>query len=275
MMNVRALLTEIYRRHRVLAVTGWLHVMLLVVLLSVAPFDARTVTGLNPWIKPMKFAVSITIYLWTLAWFLAYLRPAYPRAVRVVGWLVSLVFVVEMLCVVSQAARGVPSHFNISTPYDGAVFTLMGVMIIINTLLVALVLLMFFLKPVELPPAYLWGIRFGLLLFVLASLEGFVMTSQLAHTVGAADGGPGLPFVNWSTRAGDLRVAHFLGFHALQLLPLAGYWLNLRSQVLARQRRMALVVAALAFLYALVFSALFWQALSGRPLISLSALLVL
>jgi len=266
-MNARELMREMYRRNWVLALTGWLHVALLVVMIGVAFFDGRTVTGLNPWIKPSKFAASIAIYTFTLAWLLAYLAPYYRRTVSFISWSTAIVFIGEMVCVISQAARGVPSHFNISTAYDAGVFALMGMLIIFNTLLVLITLRLFFGQVAPLPPAYLWGIRLGLLLFFLASLEGYAMVSNMAHTVGEPDGGAGLPIVNWSTRAGDLRIAHFLGFHALQILPLAGYSFA-RWRTDAVRRRAVAFVLVLGLIYFMVFSLLFLQASHGRPLIA-------
>ena len=267
-MSARELLAEVYRRDRVLALTGWGMAALFVGLLAVAPFDSRTVAGINPWVKPLKFCLSIAAYVWTLAWFVGHLR---SRWTRLVSWGTAVVFAVEMACIVSQAARGVTSHYNVGTAYDAAVFSLMGMMIAFNTLLVVVTLVLFFVRlDGPLAPAYLWGVRAGLLLFFLGSLEGMAMVSNMAHTVGAPDGGPGLPFVNWSTRAGDLRVAHFLSFHALQLLPLAGYGLSRRRPEWPRGRQLACVLA-LALLYAAGVSLVFWRALGGRPLLSLGA----
>jgi hypothetical protein len=270
-VSAREFLAEVYRRDRALALTGWGTVVLFAALLAIAPFDARTVAGINPWVKPLKFCLSVTAYVWTLAWFVGYLR-THPRAVRFVSWGTALVFVGEMACIVMQAARGVTSHYNVKLPFDAAVFGTMGMLITFNTLLVAVTLALFFLRTSRpLAPSYLWGIRLGLLLFFLGSIEGMAMVSNMAHTVGAPDGGPGLPFVNWSTRSGDLRVAHFLAFHALQLLPLAGFALSRYKPDWPRRRQVACVLA-LALLYAAGVSLVFWQATAGRPLLGLGAL---
>lgn len=261
---------EMRRRNVVLFWAGWANVALFAGALAAAPFDARTVTALSPWIKPMKFAASVAIFVWTMAWLLEYVRH-YQKTVRAVSWGIAIVFAVEQACIFLQAARGTTSHFNVGSAFDAAVFSLMGLMIVINTALVLVVLALFFRRPAgdgPLAPGYLWGIRLGIIIFVAAGLQGFAMTSQLAHTVGTPDGGPGLPVLGWSTRAGDLRVAHSLGLHALQVLPLAGFAFSRRGA--SERRHQVACTFAFAAVYAAAFVLLFWQAMLGRPLLALA-----
>lgn len=264
---MRKLLAEIYHRNRVLAITGWLHVGLLAVLLCIAPFDSRTVAGLNPWIKPMKFATSITLYLWTLAWFLKHL-PGPRWAIGVIGWGASFIMIVEILCITLQAARGTTSHYNEATAFDAIIFSIMGSMILLNTLLIALLLALFFMPRIDLAPAYLWGIRLGTLILILGSLEGMAMIFNHAHTIGLPDGGPGLPLVNWSTQVGDLRIAHMLGLHAFQIFPLVGYILS-RWKGDRPVNQQMVYLFAFVLIYTSVTVLTFWQAMNGRPLIAL------
>jgi hypothetical protein len=257
---------ELVHRSRPLAYLGLVHWVLFIVLFALAAIDDRQITGLNRWIKPMKFSASVGLYLWTIAWFLGYLKRT-PNSVKIVGWSITFCMAVEMICVVTQAARGTISHFNTSPGVDGAVFSLMGILIVLNTLLVMYVLALFCLTHVELAPAYLWGIRLGMLVFLVSSLEGFAMTGQKAHTVGQPDGGPGLPVLNWSTQAGDLRVAHFIGLHALQLIPLVGFFLSKRHATPLLPPAGWTIVVTLS--YSLVVAALYLQAIHGQPFIGM------
>ncbi len=261
-MSLVQLVREVHRRDRLLSSVGWFHVALFAAMLAVAPFDGRIVTGLNPWIKPMKFAASIALYLWTLAWVLHHL-PGSPLLLGAIRWGVSLAMVAEILCIGMQAARGTTSHYNDATAFDAAVFGVMGTMIFVNTLLVGLCFVLF-LRRLPLQTAYLWGIRLGLLLFITGSLEGLVMVFNGAHTVGAPDGGPGLPLLNWSTRAGDLRAAHLVGLHSLQLLPLTGHILG-RLRPRASRGVQITWMLGLALAYAAVGLWLYQLAQHGRP----------
>jgi hypothetical protein len=257
---MRNLLLELYRRDRTLTIVGGGHLALCVLMLAAATVDDRQVLGVNVWVKPIKFAISIAIYAWTLAWILP-TAPGPRWTHALIRWGVSFAMLVEMALIALQSARGKTSHFNEATSLDGAIFSTMGLLIILNTCLEALLLALYFRRGVLLAPAYLWGIRWGLLLGIFAAVVGGIMVSQGAHTVGAKDGGPGLWLLNWSTSAGDLRIAHALGLHALQILPLLGWLLSGRMAVW----QSVTVVTVIAVGYSAVACLVLLEALAGQP----------
>ena len=242
--------------------------------------DPRTVTVAPVWLKPLKFAISIGAYTLTLAWLFTWL-PAWRRTRLVVGRATAAALLIEMALIAGQAWRGTTSHFNVGTPFDAAVFIVMGLVIILQTLLMVTVAVAVWRERFT-DPALGWALRFGVVLTIAGALVGPLMTrptpAQLAearptrrmpiagaHTVGAADGGPGLPVTGWSTRHGDLRVPHFVGLHAWQALPLV-LLVALRGR--SERTRVRLIIAAGAA-YTALFAALLVQALRGMPLLPL------
>ncbi len=254
---------ELRRRDRALTLAGAGMFAVLAAALVLALVDTRVILGINPWIKPMKFAVSIGIFLWTLAWLWPEADARFDRQLRWIRRVIIVALAGEVTLISLQSARGTTSHFNVGTPLDAMIFQAMGVMIIANTIAVA-AWLATLRQPVPMAHAgYRWGIVLGGIIFILGSMQGFVMVARLGHAVPGPDGGAGLPFVNWSTTGGDLRIAHFLGLHALQALPLAGWWLDQRT-TLAPASRQLLVGAAGAVWLAICIAALM-QALAGAP----------
>jgi len=259
-MNFRELFNNLRQEQRLLIFSGLAFAALFFGLAVISIFDSTQILGINRWIKPMKFASSITIYLWALAVYLYFLN-GFRKSRIVIAWGAVAMMSGEIILIVMQAARGTTSHFNNKTPFDGAVFSAMGLMILINSALLIYLTFLYFRARFDLPRAIVWGFKFGLIVFLLGSMEGGYMSAQIGHAVGAADGGAGLPFVNWSTEGGDLRVAHFLGLHAFQAIPLAAF-------IFVRWRKQfaAALTLAFALVYFSVFSFLFIQAAQGEPL---------
>lgn len=247
--------------------------------------DDRMLTGAPIWAKPLKFAVSIAIYAVTWAW-LASLATRFKRVVAWSSAIVAALLAVELVVVVTQVLRGTTSHFNYTTPLNTTLFVLMGVSIAgvwVGTLALTGVLMF---TPIG-DAATRWAIRLGAVVGLAGISLGALMTSpthaQLtamragvdvqivgAHTVGIPDGGPGLPILGWSTTGGDLRIPHFVGMHALQLLPLFALALGLLAARLPALRP-ARVRAGLIFVaaggYAGIVGLVTWQALRGQSLI--------
>ncbi len=239
--------------------------------------DPRTITGVPAWLKPTKFAISTAIYCASLAWIYGYLN-VWPRFLRLAGWATSIIVAVEVALIDVQAVRGTTSHFNASTPFDAAVFGVMGAMIALAWLASVGILAASF-KQTFRERAWGWSLRLGLLATVLGSATGGLMvrptpdqmdrmrnhevvTTVGAHTVGGPDGGPGIPGVGWSTSHGDVRIPHFFGLHGLQIIPFLG-WLIWRRRG-GDQVRLIFTAAAS---YLTLVAILVWQALRGQSVL--------
>ncbi|HLA64532.1 MAG TPA: hypothetical protein VK610_08885, partial [Rhodothermales bacterium] len=228
-----SLLAPLWKTSPPLVVSAAAMGVLAVVCLVGLAVDPRELLGAPVWLKPLKFCLSGTLYVLALA---VLLKPlGRSRLATAIGYGVGSILVAEVVLIAMQAARGVTSHFNVSTRFDSLVFTAMGAMIAglwVLTLVAAVALL----RAPQADRTWKTATAWALVIALMGGAVGYLMTMPTpeqtagfatapplvvgAHTVGAPDGGPGLPFMGWSTTHGDLRVPHFWGLHGLQALPL-------------------------------------------------------
>lgn len=285
-MSVYARITALVSRacaiNRPLAVASLLMLAAFIAAVAGLWLDPRTIAGAPAWLKPAKFGLSTAIYGFTLLWVFTAI-PTWTRTRTHVGGITAAVFVGEVAIIAVQAWRGTTSHFNVGTPLDAVLFSAMGAGILLQTLASVAVAAALWRQRMN-DHALGWALRLGMTITILGGASGGLMTaptaSQLdqarqtqampvagAHTVGAADGGAGLPGTGWSTEHGDLRVPHFVGLHAVQVLPLLLLAMPRRWADTARAR----VITVAAASYVSLFALLLWQALRGESLVALSS----
>ena len=254
---------NIFTKSPLLAWFGLSMLLLFFILLCLSFIDKRELLGVSVWLKPMKFSLAVWIYCWTLAFILPFLQSL--EKANLVTLVIISTMIIEMVLIVFQASRGVMSHFNTSSLVNGLIFSTMGFVITINTIAVVFIAAWFFTDPVSLPAPLIWGVRLGLIMFVIFSLEGFVMGSLNKHAVGAEDGGKGLKFFNWSVNAGDLRVAHFIGIHALQIVPCAAFLFSYMLNF--TEKNATIFTLGFSGLYFAISALAFVRAMMGKPLL--------
>lgn len=248
-------LEQLNQRNPTLYYFGWLCLLTAFTCLVLIPLTHTRVAGVNAWYKPLKFGLSAGIFAWTMGWYGYYLGPL--PIMDVYSWSVTLLLGFEVAYIAVQAGRGQRSHYNVDAPVYALLYGAMGLAAVAATLGTAYLGVLFCQRDFPaLPTAYLWSIRMGIGLFGVFALQGVLMGARGSHTVGAPDGGLGVPIVHWSRRHGDLRIAHFMGMHAIQILPLLSfYWVTNSGTTLT-----------MGLLYGLLNTGLFVQAMRGKPL---------
>lgn len=245
-------------------------------------FDPRATAILDTptWVKTFKFAVSMLLYSASLLWLV---QLAKDRIATIAGQMIGVLMSLELVVIIIQGFRTQPMHYNITGGFDTLLWDIMSVTIM-AVMLAFIVLIVRVWQKLRATPVLMWAVRLGLVLTILGFFQGGLMTQGTpeqiaafesgkqisllgAHTVGnpslTPDTGKGLPLLGWSTQYGDLRVGHFVGTHALQIIPLLGLWLSKRR--LSRAGQMQLLGLGV-FGYAGIFALTTWQALRGQPL---------
>jgi hypothetical protein len=266
--TVREFFHELDSKDALLPRLGWVLMAVVPVFAVLAFFVPGTPHSINPWIKPIKFSISFSTFATTISLFLLALRIP-PWQLRLARRAIAISVAFEIFSLAAQAWRGVYTPGS-HTLLDSFLAQMTNGMVLVNTAIVTAMFVLFCANRVHaslVDRPMLAALRSGVAIFLAGNAVGGYMLARGSHTVGAPDGGAGLPFLNWSTIAGDLRIAHFIAIHAIQIVPLFAYVLSQMAPIpTVRQRKRA--VAALAIAVALAVGATFVQAAMGRPLLA-------
>jgi hypothetical protein len=265
--SVREFFRELDANDRVLSRLGWALLLAVPVFAALAFFAPAA--AVNPWIKPIKFAMSFSTFATTISLLLMALQvPQWQLklARKVIAASVAL----EIFSLGAQAWRS--SYPSAGHPLlDSSLAQMTNAMVMVNTAIVVWMLVLFCMNHVRtslVDRPMVAAIRYSIVIFLAGNAIGGYMLARGSHTVGASDNSPGLPFVNWSMLGGDLRIAHFIAIHAIQIVPLFAYVLSQMAPIPAvKYRRIA--IAVLAIVVSVAVGGAFVQAALGHPLLSI------
>jgi hypothetical protein len=258
----------------------WLAMVCIVIAIALVPlwmFDSRTLLGVSVWEKPIKFFISVAIFSFTYSWLSSFLTRG-GRWIKLTGLVIAVSLAVEIVIILAMASIGDTSHFNVSSPTAIAIWSIMATFISIvlfSTIFISVMILIQKQQGFDLKLSLSLGSFNTAVGMGLAYLMTWPTANQLAdyqgiagaHSVGVEDGGPGLPFLGWSTVAGDLRVGHFFGLHSIQVAAL----LLAASLLLPIALRVPLLIVG-NFTWLGFVGLVTWQSLRAEPFSSPTAL---
>lgn len=243
-------------------------VIAFVLTFAISIVDGRTIDGaVSVWAKPLKFELSLAIHAATLAIVMSALSA--PVRSNPIMTAVAVVFlaacIVEMGYIIAQAARAEHSHFNVSTPFNRIMWSVMAIAaIVIIGAAGAIGVAAAWDSGGSLSPTVKWAVALGLIGGTLLTLfTAFTIGARMSPYVGGlpAQEGARMVFTGWSLVAGDLRVAHFLATHMIQVIPMFGL---VAAYVLPGRMGVPVVIAAALFWSFLTLNE-YYRALSGTP----------
>ena len=244
---------------RALWLTGSVLFVTMVVHIAILVVTGDTWSGPVSLRKPVDFAEAGWLIAWSVALILPLLRTR-PWQRHVIGGSVVLFAVGETAIMAIEAWRGVPSHYNFSTPFDAALMRGGAAGTAGVFLIGVVVLLVAALRTPGLTTSLRLGVVAGVVVLFVGCAVGFIMVSNnsgvFQGSVGggfgnraaaylgpdAATVGPDYLVLRPATQGGDLLLPHAIGVHGLILLAVPAILLARTAVPAARQRRMVAIL---------------------------------
>jgi|LakMenEpi03Aug12_release.lakeMendotaPanAssembly.Ray.scaffolds.fasta_scaffold177248_1 hypothetical protein len=249
MVGCKHFIDESWRDHKPLVIAILFSLFCLGISVYGLIVDYKYIAGEHAWIKPTKFSISLAVYAFTLLWYSRFLTN-HPRLLHRVAFASCAGTIVELTAIITQVLRGEASHFNQSTAFNHMMFGI-TIAAIVPICVSTIVLFAMVLRERSLPEVVRASLGWALFVTIIGFLPGILMIlpdhlqdaitcyrEVNGHTVGFAEGGRGIPYLGWSTVAGDL---HFVGIHALQAIPLYGIAVSIAFSKLTAAKQKALV----------------------------------
>lgn len=234
------------RHESLLTSVVWIMLILMIPTLIGYKLDHRLFNGINVWIKPFKFELSLSIYFGTLAWFSVYVDRKFSSLKRW-KWMVgaaSLSALFEIGYIFFRAARAEGSHYNETTLIAAIMHTFMGLgALILVAFTFWLGTLILRSKETPIPASIRLAIGLGLIATgLLGGFTGIYISMNNSPWLGG----------------GDLRLPHTLGLHAMQGIPLIG-WISTKIGI----HKPAFFIWGVFVAWSLLTTLLFYQTLQG------------
>lgn len=237
---------ELRRRNQFFYILGMILTALFVFFLLSFAYCQHSIAEICHWLKPCKFTISFALYVFTLGWYMEYLKSTAGESkirflTRLIGSLVivetSIIFIQSWL--VSDNYIRINMAANTTEWLSRGLYHLGNAVIVADTFVASFVAMLFFRKIPLTPESYLYGIRTAFVVFILSGFLGAFLIyryGQLSPDTSSL----GIPFTRFSTTRDNLISLHFLGIHFLQVLPFLCFYFQ---KYLGKQEIMSLAVA--------------------------------
>lgn len=215
----------------------------------------HSIDSLSTWLKPAKFAVSIFLYAASFNIFQRYIT-SHKRLIKfAISASVAGGFI-ELASALAQAALAWSAHSNACV--EGALL-ITGRLAIMPLAFLDLIFFAALMKEKNLPPVMGSAIKWGMLLTAIGFIPGFILLAPEHVQVALSH--------NAFCSSGNLRIAHFIGIHALQIIPLVALYVERFDSHLSIGEQLNILRIS-GFSYFGLIQILTWQALRNEMILA-------